>query len=71
VLWQILGPALPQQENMARLAVHFRHGFYANACFDRLVGALKLERKPRGLLRSLRSKVNAQTSDEQRESMAS
>jgi NAD(P)H-quinone oxidoreductase subunit 5 len=40
VLVQILGPALPETPRGRRLAVHLRNGFYANALFDRLVGAL-------------------------------
>ena len=34
VFLQILSPVLPQHEQMARLAVHLRQGFYANALFD-------------------------------------
>jgi NAD(P)H-quinone oxidoreductase subunit 5 len=36
---QILEPAHGTSERRRRWAVHLRHGLYANAAFDRLVGA--------------------------------
>ena len=41
VLFQIVGPTLPARAGHQRFAIHLRNGFYANAAFDRLVGALK------------------------------
>ncbi|NBC00470.1 MAG: NADH/ubiquinone/plastoquinone (complex i) [Bacteroidetes bacterium] len=41
VVLQILGPSLPRQSRGQRFAIHLRNGFYANAWFDRLVGALR------------------------------
>lgn len=46
VLAQILGPARPTSPRGRRLAVHLRNGLYANALFDRLVGALDTPRQP-------------------------
>ena len=48
---QLLLPALARRPRWAALYVHLRNGLYANACFDRLVGALRpaasLTRSPR------------------------
>ena len=41
VLLQIAGPTLPDWPWLRRLAIHLRNGFYANAWFDRFVGALQ------------------------------
>ncbi|MFZ4519345.1 MAG: proton-conducting transporter membrane subunit [Microthrixaceae bacterium] len=41
VLSQIVDPTRPASARRRRLAVHFRNGFYANALFDRVVGALR------------------------------
>ena len=41
VVLQMLGPALPARSRGRRFAIHLRNGFYANAWFDRLVGALR------------------------------
>lgn len=41
---QILEPAHGTSERRRRWAVHLRHGLYANAAFDRLVGAWRLPR---------------------------
>ena len=41
VVLQMLGPTLPEGTRGRRVAIHLRNGFYANAWFDRLVGALK------------------------------
>lgn len=41
VVLQIAGPALPARSRGRRFAIHLRNGFYANAWFDRLVGALR------------------------------
>jgi NAD(P)H-quinone oxidoreductase subunit 5 len=40
-LVQILRPARPDSAWQRRLALHLRNGLYANAAFDRLVGALR------------------------------
>jgi NAD(P)H-quinone oxidoreductase subunit 5 len=40
-LLQILRPARPDSAWQRRLALHLRNGLYANAAFDRLVGALR------------------------------
>jgi NAD(P)H-quinone oxidoreductase subunit 5 len=40
-LFQILRPARPDSPWQRRLALHLRNGLYANAAFDRLVGALR------------------------------
>jgi NAD(P)H-quinone oxidoreductase subunit 5 len=40
-LFQILRPARPDSAWQRRLALHLRNGLYANAAFDRLVGALR------------------------------
>jgi NAD(P)H-quinone oxidoreductase subunit 5 len=42
-LFQILRPARPDSPWQRRLALHLRNGLYANAAFDRLVGALRTE----------------------------
>jgi NAD(P)H-quinone oxidoreductase subunit 5 len=44
---QIVEPARGTGERRRRWAVHLRHGFYANAAFDRLVGAWRLPRPER------------------------
>jgi len=41
VLLQIVSPVLPESPRRHRWAVHLRNGFYANAWFDRAVGALR------------------------------
>ncbi len=43
-LWQIFRPATTQGRWQRRLSLHLRNGLYANAGFDRLIGALR--RKP-------------------------
>ena len=40
-LFQILRPARPDSLWQRRLALHLRNGLYANAAFNRLVGALR------------------------------
>jgi NAD(P)H-quinone oxidoreductase subunit 5 len=40
-LFQIVRPARPDSDWQRRLALHLRNGLYANAAFDRLVGALR------------------------------
>ena len=40
VFIQIISPKLPQT-SFIPLAIHVRNGFYANAVFDKIVGALK------------------------------
>ena len=40
-LFQIFRPAYAQRAWQRRLALHLRNGLYANAAFDRLVGALR------------------------------
>ena len=40
-LFQIFRPTLAQSAWQRRLALHLRNGLYANAAFDRLVGALR------------------------------
>lgn len=40
---QLLEPVRPPSPRRAELAVHFRNGWYANALFDRIVGAHRLE----------------------------
>lgn len=42
VFLQILAPRLSYRPLYRRLAIHIRNGFYANAFFDRLVGAWQL-----------------------------
>ncbi len=42
VIAQILAPPSPEKPLYPALAIHMRNGFYANAWFDRLVGALAL-----------------------------
>ncbi|MFP4293732.1 MAG: proton-conducting transporter membrane subunit [Cyclobacteriaceae bacterium] len=74
VLLQILGPTLPHQERMQRLAIHFRNGFYANACFDRLIGSLKIGKgSPVSGKRYSREPLKENVSEEQvmQESLAS
>lgn len=46
-LFQILRPARGQGAWQRRLALHLRNGLYANAAFDRLVGALRVAREQR------------------------
>jgi NAD(P)H-quinone oxidoreductase subunit 5 len=41
-LFQILRPTRADSPWQRRLALHLRNGLYANAAFDRLVGALRL-----------------------------
>ncbi len=41
VTLQILEPTRPGSRRRRAIAVHFRNGFYANALFDRVVGALR------------------------------
>lgn len=41
VFLQIVGPALPPHRRLRRLAIHLRHGLYANAWFDRLTDAYR------------------------------
>jgi NAD(P)H-quinone oxidoreductase subunit 5 len=41
VALQVVDPARPQSPRRRRLAVHLRNGLYANALFDRAVGALR------------------------------
>ena len=43
-LFQILRPAYAPTAWQRRLSVHLRNGLYANAAFDRLVGALRQQR---------------------------
>lgn len=56
---------------MTNLAIHLRQGFYANALFDKLVGAYQLERKHKALQRSLSDKPTERQSESRQESMAS
>ncbi|NHE57111.1 proton-conducting transporter transmembrane domain-containing protein [Cyclobacterium plantarum] len=42
VLVQILAPQLSHKPHYQSLAIHVRNGFYANAWFDRLIGATQL-----------------------------
>ena len=42
VILQIVGPTLTPGPFSRKLAIHLRNGFYANALFDRLVGALHI-----------------------------
>jgi NAD(P)H-quinone oxidoreductase subunit 5 len=50
VALQLVEPVRPSGPLRARLAVHFRNGWYANAAFDRLVGAHRLaNRQPAGV----------------------
>ena len=44
VLLQIFEPGRAKTAPRRALAVHFRNGFYANALFDRLIGALRTPR---------------------------
>jgi len=43
VLVQILAPVFSSKPTYNKFAVHLRNGFYANAIFDRLIGALKVQ----------------------------
>ena len=43
VFVQIIAPALPAKPFYRILAIHFRNGFYANALFDRIVKALRID----------------------------
>jgi NAD(P)H-quinone oxidoreductase subunit 5 len=43
VLVQILAPVLNSNPAYIRFAIHLRNGFYANAIFDRLIGALRVQ----------------------------
>lgn len=45
VLIQIVGPSVQSRPFWRKLGVHFRNGFYANAAFDRLVGAMTIQSK--------------------------
>lgn len=45
VIVQILAPAIGSKPVYLRLAIHFRNGFYANAIFDRAIGALRVGTK--------------------------
>ena len=40
---QILAPVLHTNATYRNLAIHLRNGFYANAIFDRIVGALRIQ----------------------------
>jgi NAD(P)H-quinone oxidoreductase subunit 5 len=42
VLFQILEPARPKSRRRRALALHMRNGLYANALYDRVVGALRV-----------------------------
>ncbi|MDN3687308.1 proton-conducting transporter transmembrane domain-containing protein [Cyclobacterium jeungdonense] len=42
VFMQIIAPQLSKKPYYQELAVHVRNGFYANACFDRLIQALTI-----------------------------
>lgn len=41
---QLLGPVFTNHKSWQNLAVHFRNGWYVNAYFDRLVGALTIKK---------------------------
>lgn len=41
---QLLGPVFTNHKSWQNLAVHFRNGWYVNAHFDRLVGALNMKK---------------------------
>lgn len=43
---QILSPVLSSKPAFQAIAVHLRNGFYANALFDRLIGALNIHSSP-------------------------
>lgn len=43
VLLQILAPVLNSNPTFMKFAIHLRNGFYANAIFDRLIGALRVQ----------------------------
>ncbi len=42
VFLQILAPILADKPAYTAMAIHFRNGFYANALFDRIIGALRI-----------------------------
>ena len=42
ILLQVLEPTRTMSQRRRALAIHFRNGFYANALFDRAVGALRI-----------------------------
>lgn len=43
VLLQIMAPVLSSRPTYIKFAIHLRNGFYANAIFDRLIGALRVK----------------------------
>ncbi len=43
VFIQIIAPVLPSKPFYRALSIHFRNGFYANALFDRIVKALRID----------------------------
>jgi NAD(P)H-quinone oxidoreductase subunit 5 len=47
-LFQILRPTRAESRWQRRLALHLRNGLYANAAFDRLIGALRPDSRGRG-----------------------
>jgi NAD(P)H-quinone oxidoreductase subunit 5 len=46
VVFQILEPARGPSTRRRHLAMHLRNGLYANAAFDRVVGALRMRHQP-------------------------
>ena len=45
VIVQMAAPALPSKPFYRALAIHLRNGFYTNAIFDRMIGALRVQGK--------------------------
>ena len=42
VIFQIFEPTRPPSRRRRAIAIHLRNGLYANAVYDRMVGALRL-----------------------------
>ena len=58
---QILAPVMSSNSSFNKFAIHLRNGFYANALFDRLIGALKV--------RTNQQNLNSMNSAESHESL--
>jgi len=55
VFFQILTPTIPNSPRYQAWAIHIRNGFYANAIFDRLIGALTINPSRNSLFKENRS----------------
>ena len=71
VMLQILGPVLPQHKRMASLAIHFHHGFYTNAMFDKLIGTYRLKKQRGALQKALGDKPTERQREDWQESITS